>query len=55
MKRTIIKEDSSSTNNSNVELKKLTFIWWAKMLYNQGLITFDACNKAISEYNKMTK
>lgn len=55
MEKSVKQNQASTTHQTNLELKKLTFIWWAKMLYNQGLITFDACNKAISEYNKMTK
>lgn len=40
---------------SKLELKKLMYIVLAKGLYNEGIITLDECNKAISEYRKMTK
>lgn len=50
---------SADTNNpeiiNSLELKKLTFMTWARNLYNQGIITLEECNKALSEYQKMTK
>lgn len=42
-------------NTTTLELKKLAFMTWARNLYNQGTITLEECNKALSEYQKMTK
>lgn len=55
MEKSVKQNQSPTANQSNVELKKLVFMSWAKILYNQGIITFDECNKALSECKKITK
>lgn len=39
----------------SLELKKKVFSAWARLLYEEGIITLEECNKAISEYQKMSK
>lgn len=55
MGKTIQQKEAQSQEQTKLELKKLMYIVLAKGLYNEGIITLDECNKAISEYRKMTK
>lgn len=42
------------TEKKNPEsLKKQIFTIWAKILYDNGVITIEECNKAISDYQKI--
>ena len=41
MKRTITTIKPLTIDEKNLELKKLVFTSWTKILYNQGTITFE--------------
>lgn len=53
MKRTIKISQPLTTDKQDIELMKQVFMTWARTLFNQGLITFEECNKAIAEYSKI--